>query len=280
MHHGTSSSPNRALVLGSGGATGIGWISGVLFGLAEAGVDVASADRIIGTSAGSVVGSHLALGRTPAELAEHSGELYTLGRIDWRVVWPFVVSQMLPCRERALRWIGRRASRPTQMSEQEFVELVTSVFPAERDWPHGLGVVVVETTSGRRRLLDSSTGVDIARAAAASSAVPGVFPPVRINGVPCMDGGTRSSLNADLAAGSDRVLAIAPLPGSRRPRLRPEYQLRSLGPAVDWTLITPDEGSARAIGPDPLDASNVKAVIEAGYEQGLREAAAVGAIWA
>jgi len=48
----------RALVLGGGGITGIAWEIGVLAGLRGAGVDLAaSADMIIGTSAGSVVGA-------------------------------------------------------------------------------------------------------------------------------------------------------------------------------------------------------------------------------
>lgn len=48
-----------ALVLGGGGLTGIGWEIGVLAGLAEAGLDLADADVVIGTSAGSIVGAHL-----------------------------------------------------------------------------------------------------------------------------------------------------------------------------------------------------------------------------
>ncbi|BDH13086.1 hypothetical protein HOK021_42650 [Streptomyces hygroscopicus] len=48
-----------ALVLGGGGLTGIGWEIGVLAGLADAGLDLADADVVIGTSAGSIVGAHL-----------------------------------------------------------------------------------------------------------------------------------------------------------------------------------------------------------------------------
>src|SRR3954467_14166633 len=51
-----------ALVLGGGGITGIAWEIGVLAGLAEAGTDLSSADLVVGTSAGSVVGAQLACG--------------------------------------------------------------------------------------------------------------------------------------------------------------------------------------------------------------------------
>jgi hypothetical protein len=47
----------RSLVLGGGGVTGVAWELGILAGLAEQGVDLTGADTVIGTSAGSVVGT-------------------------------------------------------------------------------------------------------------------------------------------------------------------------------------------------------------------------------
>jgi NTE family protein len=49
----------RALVLGGGGVAGIAWETGILFGLSELGVDVRTADLVVGTSAGSTVGAQL-----------------------------------------------------------------------------------------------------------------------------------------------------------------------------------------------------------------------------
>ena len=60
----------RALVLGSGGPIGIAWQAGLLAGLAESGVDLADADFIVGTSAGSFVGAQIAMGKEPGALAE------------------------------------------------------------------------------------------------------------------------------------------------------------------------------------------------------------------
>jgi NTE family protein len=46
------------------------WESGLIAGLAESGIDLTRADFIVGTSAGSVVGAQIAMGRTPAALVE------------------------------------------------------------------------------------------------------------------------------------------------------------------------------------------------------------------
>src|SRR3569832_389820 len=59
----------RALVLAGGGVAGIAWLLGVVEALRAGGVDLATADQIIGTSAGSVVGAQLATGQLAAAVA-------------------------------------------------------------------------------------------------------------------------------------------------------------------------------------------------------------------
>src|SRR3954462_5397130 len=59
---GAMSDQRTALVLGGGGITGIAWEIGLLAGLAEAGTDLSSADLVVGTSAGSVVGAQITSG--------------------------------------------------------------------------------------------------------------------------------------------------------------------------------------------------------------------------
>ena len=61
---------DRALVLSGGGPVGIAWQSGLTVGLAEQGVQLRDADLIVGTSAGSVVGAQIALGRDLNEQVE------------------------------------------------------------------------------------------------------------------------------------------------------------------------------------------------------------------
>ncbi|MFD9565212.1 patatin-like phospholipase family protein, partial [Streptomyces sp. NPDC059994] len=55
---------DTALVLGAGGITGVGWEIGMLYGLAEAGVDVTGAELVVGSSAGSVVAAQITSGRS------------------------------------------------------------------------------------------------------------------------------------------------------------------------------------------------------------------------
>jgi predicted acylesterase/phospholipase RssA len=56
-----------ALVLKAGGITGIAWQLGLITGLREAGVDLTTADPLVGTSAESVTGTLLAAGVDPVD---------------------------------------------------------------------------------------------------------------------------------------------------------------------------------------------------------------------
>ena len=58
----------QALVLSGGGVVDIAWETGIAKGLLDGGIDVAETDLIVGTSAGSVLGSQLACGRSLSEL--------------------------------------------------------------------------------------------------------------------------------------------------------------------------------------------------------------------
>ena len=75
----------RALVLGGGGVTGIAWETGLIAGLAGLDIDLAAADVIIGTSAGSVVGTDIASGQDfealyQAQLASPAPEPFSIAR--------------------------------------------------------------------------------------------------------------------------------------------------------------------------------------------------------
>jgi NTE family protein len=108
-----------------------------------------------------------------------------------------------------------------------------------------------------------------------------VFPPVSIDGRRYMDGGTRSPTNADLAAGHDTVLVVAPLANPGMGPLMPGLasELASLGPATRAEVITPDDAALAAIGPNVLDPAMRAGAARAGLAQGERAAARVMALW-
>jgi len=106
---------------------------------------------------------------------------------------------------------------------------------------------------------------------AASSAVPGIWPPVTIEGRRYMDGGVRSADNADLAAGAARIIVISPL-GLDSPLPTP-LPLRAVLTALKdggatVTVISPDEASAAAIGTNALDPAVRGPAAAAGRVQG------------
>jgi NTE family protein len=136
------------------------------------------------------------------------------------------------------------------------------------DWPNRPRLVlVVEATTGMRRVLGRSSGVDLVDAVAASSAVPGVWPPVTLDGARYIDGGVWSLTNSDLASGHDRVLVLAPIVD---PSVAAE--LAGLGPAVRTQVVRPDAGSLEAFGSDVLDPAVREPLARAGLAQGRVEA--------
>jgi NTE family protein len=134
----------------------------------------------------------------------------------------------------------------------------------------------VDTDTGALAAWDADARVPLAAAVAASCALPGVFPPVRIGDGYYMDGGVRSVTNADLAAGAEAVLVIAPTAGLFR--ASPAEELAALR-APRGLVIAPDETARAAIGPNILDPSRRKAALAAGTAQAAAVAAAVRSVW-
>jgi NTE family protein len=245
-----------ALVLGGGGITGIAWELGILKGLADAGVDLSSADLVIGTSAGSVVGAQITSGRSLDELygtqlepPDHEiGAEFTRATMI-RMALPMVLPGK-PHRKRAR--IGKAALRAHPPGGAERIEVIRSRIGGT-DWPDAdLRVTAVEAESGKSTVFDKDSGVDLVHAVAASCAVPLVWPAVTINGLHYVDGGMRSTANVDLAKGYDVVVVIAPLPRSFSKAASIRAQLEKTG-ATHTAVVTPDSQALAAIGRNVLD---------------------------
>jgi NTE family protein len=273
----------RALVLGGGGITGIAWEWGMLAGLSAAGVDLTGADLIVGTSAGSIVGTQVAAGLDPAERYEHQlappdGEIgANLGTgLLLRYVLAMVAGPRAPRKVRAR--IGRLATRKDTVPEAERVKVIEARLPV-REWPdRTLRVTAVDVATGEFRVFDRDAGVPLVLAVAASCAVPGVWPPVTIEGRRYMDGGVRSGSNADLAAGYDRVVVLAPLLRAIGPGVGAQVAtLRKNGSRAE--VVSPDAAALKAFGRNVLDPAKRADAARAGRAQSASAIDRVRSVW-
>lgn len=185
--------------------------------------------------------------------------------------------------------VGAAALAVKTMPEQERLEIITSRLPIQ-EWSstQRLVITAVDAHTGAWVQFDRDAGVPLALAVSASCAVPGVYPPVTIGSHRYIDGGVRSGTNADIAKGYQRVLIL-------RAETLDISALNSqqTTPIVTFTdeqaileqsgsqilVITPDEASTAARGPNPLDASRRAVSAKAGYEQGRQFAEHVGHFW-
>jgi NTE family protein len=271
-------SSRTALVLGGGGATGIAWELGVLTGLAEAGADITDAGTVIGTSAGAHVGAQIStpggLGRAFA--AQFEPHVESPVRPSPARLMRLVVALMWPgSSERRLSRLGRQAlkAHPVVSPEQRLADVRASI--GDAGWPdRDLRVTAVEAETGAFTAFDRESGVDLVSAVAASRAVPFVAPPMAIAGRHYIDGGMRSPANADLAAGADLVVVIAPMPKASSRDMAIPAQLARIG-ATRTLVITPDGDGRAAMGRYPYDVARRADTARAGQRQGVAEAAAL-----
>lgn len=273
----------RGLVLGGGGITGIAWELGMLAGLAEEGLDLSSADVVVGTSAGSAVGAQLMSGRPIAEL--YAAQLAdATGETGWRMgagaLARFVVATAWPGDGRgAGRYLGRAALAARTIAEQDFrAVFVTMLHGAE--WPdRRLRITAVDAGTGELKVFERDSGVALVDAVAASCAVPMVLPAMTVAGRRYIDGGSRSVTNADLATGADRVVVLAPVSFAIRRIHRITNQLRALGPDVRSIVLAPNAAARKAIGSNVLSPARRAAAAGAGRQQGKLVAASVREVW-
>ena len=270
-----------ALVLGGGGMLGVSWATGMIAGLHDAGVDVTGADRILGTSAGSIVGAQLAQGAPIDEMVEW----HHLPRD------PDAIELTMEIDLPATMAIFARWAAYTEMTQENCAEIGAMALASKTDdedrWIESFGGLIghdwsdrdliltaVDAESGAFQTWTRDSGVALHRAIASSCSVPGLFPPVAINGRRYQDGGVRSTTNADLAAGFETVLILAPI-GARQDGIDPLSNrlataeaevLRAAGARVE--LAFPDEGSQEAMGINRMDSSRRGLCVDVGREQG------------
>ncbi|TCJ99862.1 patatin-like phospholipase family protein [Nocardia alba] len=274
--------PSTALVLGNGGIVGIGWQIGMIAGLAEAGVDLRSADLVIGTSAGAVVGAQIR-----SELA--TDELYQrqLRRLNTEIPnrlsvrhlarWALVAGTA-PSATSAARRVANASRGKSRVDPVLRLAAVSSRLP-EKLWPtRPLWITAVDADTGVLKVFDRDSDVSLAEAVNASCAVPFAWPAASCDGRHYLGGGVRSPMNLDLAKGYGRIVGLASNILTPRRSGKISAQLGRLG-AAEATVILPDHAARKAIGPNELDPQRVHAAARAGRTQAIDFVDEVRAVW-
>ena len=171
------------LALGGGAARGFAHV-GVIAVLEEAGL---KPQLVVGTSAGSLVAALYASGKTSAQLQQTALNMEEVAITDW----------MLPIFGRGM-FRGEALGRYVN-------DLVAGRLIENMAMP--LGIVATDLNSGQAVLFQRG---DTGTAVRASSAVPAVFVPVKINGHEYVDGGLVAPVPVRFARqmGADVVIAV------------------------------------------------------------------------
>jgi NTE family protein len=280
---------DRALVLGGGGSAGNAWLIGVIAGLFDAGLDVTQADVIIGTSAGATAAAQItgassvelmtdilaAQSPSPAHPPAAGAARYTPAAANdiMRRTTEIIANATDQADLRGK--VGAAALEMDAESDGSWSgrwrETVAGRLPSAA-WPEqAIQLVAVDARTGDPVAFDRDSGVELVDAIAASCSS-GM--PYRIGDDRFIDGGyRRSSENADLAAGYERVLVLSPLSG--RTRVPADWgtdlaiqvdELRAAGSRVETVL--PDAESLDAFGSSMMDLSTRPAAARAGHRQG------------
>lgn len=203
-----------SLVLGGGGTFGIGWESGILDEFRDRGANRRDA-QILGTSAGSWVGGFIATGKTFEDITSRVKSIKA-PNFEANYLSDMAYDIFGDAKADNVSAVALRVPSPSQLGIRALVKsrgsLKDEVLPRAdmlNGGEHGLAAI-----------------------AAASSAVPFIFSPVKVGDHYYVDGGVRSIVSADLAPKSQTVLALACLTRHFAPPVGPimEIQLhRELG---------------------------------------------------
>ncbi|MGO8871313.1 MAG: patatin-like phospholipase family protein [Acidimicrobiales bacterium] len=212
---------DRGLCLGGGGLFFVAWQVAYLHTLAAHGIDVGAADRVVGTSAGSMVASTVVVA---GRLRRFHTEISLPARAPVVVSALAPASELRPSQQRALDlFVGASDAEPDTLREIGHAALAAATpGPAaiRRNislvvgWGHwrskALQITCVDAFTAERCVVTRAAGTTVARAVAAGSAVPGVFPPQPVGDRLSMDVGVSGTgTHLDMVAGARSVLVLA-----------------------------------------------------------------------
>jgi NTE family protein len=215
----------RGLCLGGGGLFFVAWQTAYLNSLANHGVQLGNADRVVGTSAGSIVSAAV----TGGKVKRLHSEVSMLSKVPALVSAMAPAGELHPSQNRALELfikatdgdpatvqaIGHAALAAITPKADVTRRNIALVVGAGRWTSDALQITCVDAYTGERCVVTKHSRTPVARAVAASSAVPGIFAPQPIADRRCMDGGVSGTgVHLDLLAGAKRVLVLTLTDGS------------------------------------------------------------------
>jgi NTE family protein len=283
---------SRALVLGGGGPVGRAWEIGLVDGFAGQGIDLGTADLIIGTSAGAVVGAQLALkqGFAAPPKIDAPPPVYSGSMVDLAIAMARAAQSPEPELIRAE--IGKMALDAQTISEEASVSRSMFAPFVGQAWPNQFRATTVNARTGQLQVWDASSGALLERAIAASTAAPCIWPPITINGERYIDGGVRSMLNADLAIGFDIVIAVSCFPLTARDKAGPAFfTAMNAAPLAELDAVRGSGATLAVIEPHAeflvltkhgaamMDSNLVAEAYRLGHITGVGEAETVRRVW-
>lgn len=238
-------SSKTALVLAGGGLTGAVYEIGALRAIDDLLINrtVNDFDIYVGTSAGAFVSSLLANGISPEDMMQSlDGSYPDVSPIERSHIFNVQRSELLRVgtllpKKLAKAWFNYIQNQ-RDMTLFDFVWSLLEILPAgfydslglDRYVQHvikkagisnrfdeirgDLSIIATDLDSGERVLFDRDTPeVPISKAVAASSAVPIVYRPVRLDGRDYVDGGLRGNASLDVAIekGANLVVCLNPM---------------------------------------------------------------------
>jgi NTE family protein len=279
----------RALVIGGGGSIGNAWSVGVLAGLVEAGLDVLSADLVVGTSSGATAAAQVTAAAPADLLAAILSAPVPAGRrqrpgVDHQERTRLIIEASTGPADlrRRLGAAALEIDAATDGSGSQWWRQTTASRLPNAQWPdRRLLITAVDARPGAPVVLDRHSGVDLVDAVAASTSS---GPPYRVGDDRYLDGGYRRNENADLATGFARVVVLSPLGGRTRTpldwRMHLATQVEDLEAAGSRVgTVLPDRAALAAFGDDLMDVSRRAPAAQAGYEQGRSLAEPLAELW-
>ncbi|HEY0825074.1 MAG TPA: patatin-like phospholipase family protein [Ramlibacter sp.] len=318
-----SRTPRVALALAGGGPLGAIYEIGALCALEESleGLDFTALQHYVGVSAGGFIAAGLANGISPREMCASFIENTAPGGEVFDPAWLTVPAyrefleraRRLPALAATALWQASWGRKPVlQAVEGMAPVLPTGLFSNEqvhlrlreifsrpgrsndfRTLRSRLTLLATELDTGRPVAFGAPgwDHVPVSRAVQATCALPGLFPPVRIEGRHYVDGALAKTMHASAALdeGMDLVLCVNPLVPFAVPRLADGglaavlsqtfrtmiHSRLALGmkhyaqayPGADIVLLEPDPRDPELFGANPFSYGQRRRMAEHAYQQ-------------